>query len=217
MKESPEFMIQIGAPLANDFSNPLGVLSDCHRRVEHFLHLLITVTAQARGGALSAEQRDALEVALRYFDEAAPKHTDDEEESLFPRLRASRHPQAPEALAIVDALAQDHEVAQRHHAQVATLAHRWLTHGSLPAAAARELATRLDALAVLYRRHISVEDGELIPLARGILDAADIAAFGREMAARRGIDPTRWPYRTAAAAGTPHRVHADRQPTDSSR
>ena len=37
-------MIQIGAPLAHDFSNPLGVLSDCHRRVVHFLHLLIVVT-----------------------------------------------------------------------------------------------------------------------------------------------------------------------------
>lgn len=216
MKEYPEFMIQIGAPLANDFSNPLGVLSDCHRRVEHFLHLLITVTAQAHGGALSAEQRDALEVALRYFDEAAPKHTADEEESLFPRLRASRHPRASEALAIVDALAADHEVAQAHHVQVATLAHRWLTHGRLAAAAARELTTRLDALAALYRRHIPLEDGELIPLARGILDAADIAAFGREMAARRGIDPTRLPCCTTATAGTLHRLHAGQHPTDSS-
>lgn len=210
-------MIQIGAPLANDFSNPLGVLSDCHRRVEHFLHLLITVTAQARGGALSAEQRDALEVALRYFDEAAPKHTADEEESLFPRLRASRHPRAPEALAIVDALAQDHEAAQRHHAQVALLAHRWLTHGNLPAAAAHELVARLDLLAALYRRHIPLEDGELIPLARGILDAADLAAFGCEMASRRGIDPTRLPCRTAATAGTPHRLHAGQHPIDSSK
>jgi len=33
----------------------------------------------------------ALASALRYFGEAAPKHTADEEESLFPRLRQIRH------------------------------------------------------------------------------------------------------------------------------
>jgi hypothetical protein len=36
---------------------------------------------------LNEEQRGAFEAALRYFREAAPKHTADEEESLFPRLR----------------------------------------------------------------------------------------------------------------------------------
>ena len=79
-------------------------MSDCHRRIEHFLHLLIVVTQQARGRTLSTEQRDAMEVALRYFEEAEPKHTADEEESLFPRLRASQHPKAPEALALTVAL-----------------------------------------------------------------------------------------------------------------
>lgn len=207
-------MIQIGAPLAHDFSNPLGVMSDCHRRIEHFLHLLIVVTEQAHGGTLSAEQRDAMEVALRYFEEAEPKHTADEEASLFPRLRASQHPKAPEALALVDMLAHDHKVAQAHHTRVGTLAHRWLTDGHLPTDAARELAEQLDALAALYRTHIPVEDGELIPLARIILDAADTATLGHEMAARRGVDPTRSPRRTAA--GAPGRQYATRQPSDSS-
>jgi hypothetical protein len=36
---------------------------------------------------LTEETRAALETALRYFREAAPKHTADEEESRFPRLR----------------------------------------------------------------------------------------------------------------------------------
>ena len=181
------------------------------------LILLIVVVGQARGGTLSAEQRDAMEVALRYFDEAEPKHTADEEQSLFPRLRASRHPRVPEALTLVDGLAHDHEVARAHHARVGILAHRWLADGRLPTDAATELVERLDALAALYRTHIPVEDGELIPLARTILDAADIAAFGREMAARRGVDTTRLPQRTAAAAGKSGRQHTERQPTGSSR
>ncbi len=181
-------MIHIGAPLAHDFSNPLGVLSDCHRRVEHFLQLLITVTVRARGRALSSEQCDALEVALRYFVEAAPKHTADEEESLFPLLRASEHPRTPEALAIINELGRDHEVAHAHHAEVETLARRWLAEGHLAAPAARHLGVHLHDLAILYRRHIATEDEELMPLARQILTPAAIATLGREMAQRRGID-----------------------------
>ena len=182
-------MIQIGAPLASDFSNPLGVLGDCHRRVEHFLHLLVTVTEQAHGGPLNAEQHDALAGALRYFAEAAPKHTADEEESLFPRLRASRHPEAPAAVAIAESLSRDHDVAAAHHAAVDTLGRRWLADGHLAAAPTRELAARLADLATMYREHIAVEDGDLFPLARRVLSAAAVAAIGREMALRRGLDP----------------------------
>jgi len=180
-------MIQIGAPLAHDFTNPLGVLSDCHRRIEHFLHLLIAVTERAHGGALSTEQRDALEVALRYFTEAAPKHTADEEDSLFPQLRASAHADAPEAVAIIDALSRDHAEATAHHAAVEVLAARWLHDGQLPAASARRLAAHLADLAALYHRHIPVEDGELFALSRRVLTPAALAAIGREMAQRRGL------------------------------
>ncbi len=198
-------MIQIGAPVAHDFGNPLGVLSDCHRRVEHFLQLMITVAAQARGGPLGAEQRDALEVALRYFTEAAPKHTEDEEQSLFPRLRASRHARAAQAVAIIELLAEEHEVADAHHEQVEILVRRWLTVGSLADAAARRLEAHLDGLATLYRRHIATEDQELIPLARRILDPAAIAILGREMALRRGLDPDRVGVSDAGAPSPPPR------------
>jgi hemerythrin-like domain-containing protein len=184
-------MIQIGAPLAHDFNNPLGVLSDCHRRVEYFLHLLVTVTAQAHGGPLNAEQHDALDVALRYFAEAAPMHTADEEESLFPQLRASQHPEAPEAVALAAALSRDHDVATAHHAAVDMLVRRWLADGQLAAAPTGELAAHLADLAAMYRDHIPVEDDDLFPRARRVLSPAAIAALGREMALRRGIDPAR--------------------------
>ncbi len=180
-------MIQIGAPPAHDFGNALGVLSDCHRRIEHFLQLLIRVADQAQGGALSAEQRDAFEVALHYFAEAAPKHTADEEGSLFPRLRASRHPDAAEAVALADALSRDHGDAGAHHAAVAALAARWLRDGHLPATSAGALAGHLAGLADLYRVHIALEDGELFPLARRVLTSSELAALGGEMAQRRGL------------------------------
>ncbi len=81
--------VVIGAKPESGFRDPIGLLTDCHRRVERFLSVLVQVGAQTQGGSLTSEQRTALETALRYFRDAAPKHTADEEESLFPRLRAA--------------------------------------------------------------------------------------------------------------------------------
>jgi hemerythrin superfamily protein len=77
--------VQIGAE-THDFSEPTGLLSDCHRRIEMFLGSLQRVS-EFVDRPLTSQARAALESALPYFQEAAPKHTADEEESLFPRLR----------------------------------------------------------------------------------------------------------------------------------
>ncbi|MBI4514804.1 MAG: hemerythrin domain-containing protein [Deltaproteobacteria bacterium] len=180
-------MINIGDPPASDFNDPLGVLSDCHRRVEHFLQLLLTVTQQAQGGELAPDQRAALEAGLRYFAEAAPKHTSDEEDSLFPRLRACRHPEVRAALAVVESLHADHLRAEPAHQVVDELGRRWLADGRLPADSVRTLSETLRQLAATYQRHIAIEDTELFPLARRALDTAAVAELGQEMARRRGL------------------------------
>ncbi|HZR47003.1 MAG TPA: hypothetical protein VFA47_09885 [Candidatus Manganitrophaceae bacterium] len=41
-------MIRIGEKMESFSINPLGLLSDCHRRIERFLNGLITVAAQAQ-------------------------------------------------------------------------------------------------------------------------------------------------------------------------
>ena len=77
--------VQIGAKTHN-FTDPTGLLSDCHRRIEMFMGTFGTVAAVIDRPPAEDTAR-ALESALRYFGEAAPKHTADEEVSLFPRLR----------------------------------------------------------------------------------------------------------------------------------
>ncbi|HEV2691229.1 MAG TPA: hemerythrin domain-containing protein, partial [Bryobacteraceae bacterium] len=86
--------IQIGQKKESDFSDPLGLLSDCHRRIERFLGVLIRICQKRNGGTMAADERQALETALTYFRNAAPKHTADEEDSLFPRMRASGRAEA---------------------------------------------------------------------------------------------------------------------------
>jgi hemerythrin-like domain-containing protein len=180
-------LVKIGGPVDHGFDAPLGLLSDCHRRIERFLEVLVAIADARRGAELSAPDRDALRAALQYFRTAAPRHSADEEESLFPRLRSSNDPAAREALARLDALEAEHRVAEDHHDAVHLLGERWLRIGTLRAGDARSLREHLAALERLYRHHIAIEDRELFPAAGQALNAADLEAVGREMAARRNV------------------------------
>ena len=180
--------IQIGQRADHGFDEPLGLLSDCHRRIEHFLRVLSTIAADAAGGPLTPDYRRALEGALRYFAEAAPRHTADEEVSLFPRLRTAGSATA-HAMAALDRLERDHHEADAHHAEVDRLARRWLEHDGLPHAEADALREHLVRLEALYADHIAVEDRDVFPAAAQALDRAQLEQIGREMAARRQVAP----------------------------
>ena len=123
--------VQIGAQ-AHNFSDPTGLLSDCHRRIEMFLGALERV-ATVVDRPLTEETRAALESALRYFREAAPKHTADEEESLFPRLRQIHLPDVETAIEALEPLEHDHLLAGSLHAEVEELGQRYLATESLEA------------------------------------------------------------------------------------
>ena len=176
--------IQIGQK-ESDFTDPLGLLSDCHRRIEHFLGLFIRLCEKAKGGSLDAGEGELLDKALAYFRNAAPKHTADEEHSLFPRLRASAESEAP--LARIAELEFEHSLAARDHEIVDSLGTRWLSEKRLAPEDGVQLTKALELLSEIYRRHIAVEDRELFPLANRLLRPEELAAVGREMAERRGI------------------------------
>jgi hemerythrin-like domain-containing protein len=179
--------IVIGAKPQSSFTDPIGLLTDCHRRIERFLSVLLQVSTAAHGGPLNNEQRTALETALRYFREAAPKHTADEEQTLFPRLRQMDRPEVKAVLARVESLEQDHVRADGSHAEVDRLGQAWLASGVLSASATARLSALLEELAGLYREHIAVEEGELFPVAARSLTGPEREAMGGEMAARRGL------------------------------
>jgi hemerythrin-like domain-containing protein len=177
--------VQIGAKPESSYDNPIGLLGDCHRRIERFLAILVRIAHDARGSALTAEQRAACETALRYFREAAPKHTADEEESLFPRLRALDLPEIRSVLTRMDALENDHARAALDHLAADRLFQRWIAEGRLSAQDAEALAAAMERLARLYRDHIAFEDRDLFPAAARALDSAGLSAIAAEVAARR--------------------------------
>ena len=185
-RKGVDFMpVVIGAKRESDFTNPIGLLGDCHRRIEMFLNVLVRVAEQGQGGALNEEQRGAMETALRYFREAAPKHTADEEESLFPRLRRIESAEVRALMARIDSLEEQHVCAERSHGEVDNLGRKWLKDGLLPVDKASRLLTLLLELRDLYRHHIATEDNEVFPAAATALSASDRQAIGDEMADRR--------------------------------
>src|SRR5687768_769663 len=144
----------------HDFDEPLGLMSDCHRRVERFLDQLIIVADKVRGCELSPEAHQALVTALRYFEQAAPLHTADEEASLFPRLRAAGAISA-DVLAAMERLEKDHAVADVAHREVDALGKNWLYVGTLSPEDAQRMLAHPRELRAFYAEHIALEDNYL--------------------------------------------------------
>ncbi len=177
--------VQIGAQ-THSFDDPTGLLSDCHRRVEMFMGSLQAVAAVC-DQPLRDDVRRALDLALRYFREAAPKHTADEEESLFPRLRQIENPELQAALAHLDALEQDHRWAEPLHKIVDLLGNEYLSRGELTPAKSGDFRQAVSQLADMYRRHIDVEDKHVFPVAAKVVSTQLKAEIAKEMAARRAV------------------------------
>ena len=173
--------IQIGAKPENGFDDPIGMLKDCHRRIESFLGILCVVVNRAEGRSLSDEERDAIKAALQYFRTGGQRHTADEEESLFPRLRQSHAKSFEE----IDRLENDHHEASNLHGTVEELYSTWIESGVLGSDEIKHLLSQTTRLKQLYSEHIQVEETIVFAHAVQVLDSHAIAAIGTEFRFRR--------------------------------
>lgn len=178
--------IQIGAKPDAGFDDPLGMLKDCHRRIERFLGVLCVVAERAQGREMTDEERAAVQAALSYFRAGGQRHTRDEEDSLFPRMRAAGVD--PAEIEKVGGLERDHQIADSLHNQADKLYTEWLEKGRLDAAQESALRQATEQLKALYARHIEVEEKQVFPCAAQRLAPAALAEMGREFRARRAAD-----------------------------
>lgn len=179
--------IQIGARPDAGFDDPLGMLKDCHRRIEHFLHVVCVVAERPGVRALTQEEAAAIQAALSYFRSGGMRHTRDEEDSLFPRMRAAGVD--PEDLEKVGGLEHDHRHADLLHTQVDQLYTAWLHDGSLSAGQHAALRSAIGQLKTLYARHIEVEEKLVFPRAAERLNPQALAEMGQEFRQRRSLQP----------------------------
>ncbi len=174
--------IQIGAKRDSGFDDPIGMLTDCHRRIESFLRVLCMVADRARGRVLSEEETVAVSGALSYFKSGGQRHTADEEESLFPRLRKQG---VDNALAEIQRLEGEHRRASELHELVEKLYLDWIEAGRLSADDERMLLDSTAELDRIYKAHIKVEEELVFPQAERTLDKKSIEEMGQEFRTRR--------------------------------
>ena len=180
-------MFQINQPHTPDFTNPLGLLVHCHERIEHQLEALARAAEVLRSGdpLARAEAFAAIDAACEHFAIAGMKHTEDEEVSLFPRLRERGGAAGDEAIVAMSELELQHRAAEEMHKQLDEFVLTLPRDGS---ADARELECFSEMAAELmsfYRPHIFMENNLVFPIAGSVLPATEIQELGQEMRARR--------------------------------
>jgi hemerythrin-like domain-containing protein len=168
---------------AAGFDHPIDILDGCHQRIRRTCATIERLALHLSTQGCDADARIAATGVIRYFDTAGAAHHRDEEDDLFPAI--AHHVPSLELNAIFALLAK----LRADHKNLDTLwadLRRRLSavvegrDGGLTPEIAREFSAA-------YDRHIVLEESQLLPIARRVLDAPLIAALGHNMARRRGV------------------------------
>lgn len=172
-----------------DFSNPLALLVHCHEKIDYHLCSLEQAVESLRSGQREKLKYAFADVSMASAHFAVPgvKHTEDEEISLFPRLREHGGEAGQEALAAMEELESQHGEAERIHAEFDALVASMPRDGSADARDVDRFGELIAMLCALYRPHIRVENELVFPVAARVLSAQDIQQLGAEMRARRQV------------------------------
>jgi hemerythrin-like domain-containing protein len=172
---------------AASFDEPMAMLSACHDRMRRSLDLLGRICTRLEAGPVDAAVHAAAADVLRYFDQAAPHHHEDEEQHVFPRLLAGTQDAAVRAAVLQ--LQEDHLWMEGHWRRLRTpLAALATGHeegfGPEQVEAARTFVA-------VYGKHLQTEDTVVFPAVAALLDARAMHDMGEEMASRRGAQRLR--------------------------
>ncbi|HEX7125615.1 MAG TPA: hemerythrin domain-containing protein [Thermodesulfobacteriota bacterium] len=172
---------------APDFSDPLGLLVHCHARIESRLDALERAGELLAGAphAVLASLFREVDAAVRHFAVAGVLHTEDEEVSLFPRLRRRDRAAGDDALAAMVGLEAEHRTAEGVHRDLDALVARIPRDGSAGADEIERFRELTGRLRSLYTPHIRLENTVVFPIAARVLVPEDLGVIGAEMRARR--------------------------------
>lgn len=154
--------------------NPIDFIAEDHMRERAICTMIDTIAAAAR-----PEDNDRDQV-LAFLREELPLHLADEDEDLFPMMRARCEPD-DEIDTVIDRLQSDHGHALTDTPNVIAL----LRRGNELSDDSR---SRLTDFATHSRRHIIVENAIILPIARARLTGDDLDIMRLHMLKRRGLD-----------------------------
>jgi hemerythrin-like domain-containing protein len=181
MTQASRLQSLIPSPAAG-FEQPFEMLEACHERVHRMLKLMGRLREHLRRQGSDRQAQQAARDVMRYFDQAAPQHHQDEELHVFPPLLAQGE---PEIVAVVARLQQDH-LAMESRWSAAREVLLGIAQGRTASLSADEEAV-LDAFAGLYDAHIRAEEEIAYPAAQTLIDEPTRNAMSAEMMRRRGV------------------------------
>ena len=170
--------------------DPLQHLVACHDRIEERLQILERVIPHLRSDSAPKRQeaREALDNALQFLEAMGQLHTQDEEESVFPRVLANSRNEDPTLMELMAMLEGQHRDKE---GVLANLVAQVKGFPPAPAPPAAEQASRVEGLieqlTSLYRPHIMIENQRLIPLSADYLKPSDLEQIRQEMRSRRDL------------------------------
>lgn len=182
---------------APTFDHPLEMLLACHGKILRQCDTLQKLMAHLRIHGCDDQVRQAAQGVLRYFSTAGQFHHQDEEENLFPALRASAGDDKEQLDELLQRLLQEHVV----------MLAAWNELRPMLLQLAEGMNARLDERLAnrfinSYTMHIAVENSELLPLAARLLTPEQLRQIGMSMAERRGAS---FPASADKSSGTPDR------------
>lgn len=171
---------------APTFDHPLEILLACHGKIQRQCDTLRKLAANLREHGCDAQAQQAAQGILRYFDTAGQFHHQDEEENLFPALRASADVDAAQLESLLQRLLDEHVVLLAAWDELRTVLVQLAAGIDMP------LDDKLTGRFIRgYTGHIAIENTELLPLAARLLTDTQIRQIGTCMAERRGTSLVR--------------------------
>lgn len=180
---------------APGFDQPIAVLKHCHDRIRKQLATLEKLCAHLPAHGADGQAQQAAAAVIKYFDQAAHLHHEDEEHDLIPMLRASARDEDAALLAqLVPVILSEHNqmdaMWQGLHEQLKAVA-------SGGAAVLRENDVR--RFGDMYANHMEREEGQIAPMAMRLFSPAQMGQLGDAMQMRRGIAHPLTPGEAVAA------------------
>lgn len=163
------------------------MLGACHERVERMLGLLAKLQHRVLVHGWDENVASAARDVMRYFDQAAPLHHEDEERHVFPPLLAGDDAVLRR---VVQRLQQDHRDMEAGWIEARDVLAS-VTQSPPPGwshFSASEEAT-LNGFARLYDRHLHEEDGLVYPAAQTCSSPEALQFMSADMMLRRGQHP----------------------------
>lgn len=166
------------------WEQPFDMLRACHDRVRRMLALLGKLQAHVLAHGVDGQATQAAQDVVRYFDQAAPLHRQDEELHVFP---AALHSGDPDAIAAVKRLGAEHHTMELDWQHLRLALQALLDTGpTTPLPPAWQTDQPVRTFSARYTEHLQIEEQIVYPCVEAFLTLEHAAQMGREMAARRG-------------------------------